>query len=53
MVFVLIYFPCIATVVAIKQEAGSWKWALFAATYTTLLAWIVSFAIYKIGGLFV
>lgn len=53
MIFVLIYFPCIATVVAIKQEAGSWKWALFAATYTTLLAWIVSFAIYKIGGLFV
>ena len=53
MVFVLIYFPCIATVIAIKQETGSWKWALFAATYTTVLAWIVSFAIYRIGGLFV
>ena len=50
MVFVLIYFPCIATLVAIRQESGSWKWALFAAVYTTLLAWIVTFALYQIGG---
>ena len=53
MVFVLIYFPCIATIVAIKQESGSWKWALFTAVYTTLLAWVMAFAIYRIGGLFV
>ena len=53
MVFVLIYFPCIATIVAIKQESGSWKWALFTAAYTTLLAWVMAFAIYRIGGLFV
>ncbi|EKU89145.1 ferrous iron transporter B [Bacteroides oleiciplenus YIT 12058] len=53
MVFVLIYFPCIATIVAIKQESGSWKWALFTAVYTSLLAWVMAFAIYKIGGLFV
>lgn len=52
MLFVLIYFPCIATLVAIKQESGSWKWALFAAGYTTLLAWVLSFAVYQIGGLF-
>lgn len=51
MLFVLIYFPCIATLVAIKQESGSWKWALFAAAYTTVLAWIVSFTVYQIGGL--
>ena len=38
---------------AIKQESGSWKWALFAACYTTVLAWLVSFAVYQIGGLFV
>lgn len=50
MVFVLIYFPCIATLAAIRQESGSWKWALFAAVYTTLLAWIVTFALYQIGG---
>ena len=53
MLFVLIYFPCIATFAAIKQESGSWKWAFFAAGYTTILAWVVSFAVYQIGGLFV
>lgn len=51
MVFVLIYFPCIATLAAIRQESGSWKWAAFAAAYTTLLAWIVTFCIYQIGGI--
>ena len=50
--FVLIYFPCIATLVAIKQESGSWKWSLFAALYTTVLAWILTFAVYQIGSLF-
>lgn len=49
MLFVLIYFPCVATLVAIKQEAGSWKWAIFAAFYTTALAWIVAFIINSIG----
>lgn len=53
MLFVLIYFPCIATLVAIKQESGSWKWAAFAAVYTTILAWVVSFAVYRIGEVFV
>ncbi len=51
MLFVLIYFPCIATLAAIKQESGSWKWALFAATYTTALAWIVSFVVFNVGKL--
>lgn len=53
MLFVLIYFPCIASLAAIKQESGSWKWALFAACYTTTLAWLVSFVVYQVGGLFV
>ena len=51
MVFVLLYFPCIATIAAIKGESGSWKWGLFTAGYTTLLAWIVSFLIYQVGRL--
>ena len=42
LVFVLLYFPCIATIVAIRNESGSWKWALFAAAYTTGVAWCVS-----------
>ena len=50
MLFVLIYFPCIATLAAIRQESGSWKWAIFAALYTTGLAWIVTFIVYQVGG---
>lgn len=52
MLFVLIYFPCIATVVAIKNESGSWKWAAFTICYTTLLAWIVAFLVHQVGGIF-
>ena len=51
LLFVLIYFPCIATIAAIKGETGSWKWALTAALYTTALAWIVSVLVYQIGRL--
>ena len=52
LVFILLCFPCIATIMAIKSESGSWKWALFSALYTTGVAWILAFAVYKIGGLF-
>lgn len=52
MLFVLIYFPCIATVAAIKNESGSWKWAAFTICYTTLLAWIVAFLVHLVGGIF-
>lgn len=52
MLFVLIYFPCIATVAAIKNESGSWKWAAFTICYTTLLAWIVAFLVHQVGGIF-
>ena len=53
MFFVLIYFPCIATVTAIVKESNSWKWGLFVIGYTCALAWIVSFAVFQIGSLFV
>ena len=49
MLFTLLYFPCIATIAAIKGETGKWKWALFTAGYTTLLAWIVAFIVYRVG----
>ena len=52
MLFVLIYFPCVATLAAIRQESGSWKWALFAAFYTTALAWVVAYAVNVVGNLF-
>lgn len=49
LLFVLIYFPCIATIAAVKGETGSWRWAAFAAIYTTALAWVVSACVYQIG----
>ena len=52
MVFVLLYFPCIATFVAIKQESGGWKWAIFSAVYTIILAWVMAFIVYRVALLF-
>ncbi len=49
MIFVLLYFPCIATFVAIKNETGKWRWAILCAAYTILVAWILGFAAYRIG----
>lgn len=51
LLFVLLYFPCIATIAAIKNESGSWKWALFTVFYTTGLAWVVSAVVYQAGRL--
>jgi ferrous iron transport protein B len=52
MLFVLIYFPCVAVIAAIKKES-SWGWAVFTMVYTTAIAWLVAFATYQIGSLFV
>ena len=49
MVFVLLYFPCIASVIAIAKETGSWKWSVFTILYNTGVAWLVSFIVYQIG----
>ena len=48
LIFVLIYFPCIAVVAAVKRESGSWKWAGFLVVYSTALAWILSFLVFQI-----
>ena len=49
LLFILIYFPCIAVVAAVKKETGHWKWAAFLVGYTTMLAWLISFLTYQIG----
>ncbi len=49
MVFVLLYFPCIATFVAIKNETGKWLWAILSAVYTILVAWVMAFIAYHLG----
>ena len=53
MVFVLLYFPCIATFAAIRQESGGWRWAIFSAVYTVCAAWLVAFAVYRLALLWV
>lgn len=49
LVFVLLYFPCIATITAIKNESGGWKWALFTAIYTTVFAYLMAWITYLIA----
>ena len=49
MVFVLLYFPCVATFVAIKNETGAWRWAVLLCLYTILVAWLCAFAAYRLG----
>lgn len=48
MIFILLYFPCIAAIAAIRKEAG-WRWAVFTVFYTTGLAWLVSLLVYQVG----
>ena len=53
MVFILLYFPCIATFVAIKNESGGWKWAIITAVYTIVLAWVAAFITFKVASIFI
>jgi ferrous iron transport protein B len=52
MLFVLIYFPCVAVITAIKKESN-WGWAAFTMVYTTAIAWVVAFLVYQIGSLII
>ena len=52
LVFILLFFPCIATIGTIASETGSWRWALFSIAYNTAVAWLAGFAVYTIGGMF-
>jgi ferrous iron transport protein B len=52
MVFILLYFPCVATFIAIKNESGGWKWAIFTAIYTLILAWTAAFITFHIASIF-
>ncbi|HRZ42174.1 MAG TPA: ferrous iron transport protein B [Bacteroidales bacterium] len=52
MMFILIYFPCVGVVAAIRKETGSWKWPAFSVFYTTGLAWLIAFIVYQGGLLF-
>ncbi|MCD4695238.1 MAG: ferrous iron transport protein B [Bacteroidales bacterium] len=51
LMFILLYFPCVAVVAAVRKESGKWKWALFMVTYTTTVAWLVAFLVFQIGSI--
>ena len=51
MVFILLYFPCVATFVAIRNESGNWKWAIITAVYTILLAWTAAFITFNVASI--
>ena len=53
MVFCLLYVPCVAAIGVIRGETNSWRWAGFAALYTTVVAWIAATIIFQIGSLFI
>lgn len=53
MVFILLYFPCVATFVAIKNETGKWRWAIISCAYTIAVAWVFAFIAFRIGMLFI
>ena len=48
LLFVLLYFPCIAAIITTRNETGSWLWALFVVGYTTTIAWIMAFIAYNV-----
>ena len=50
MLFVLLYFPCIATIATLRREAGK-QWAWFTVFHSLFLAWFISFVVYQIGSL--
>lgn len=52
LVFILLYCPCMATLVSIVRETGSWRYGVFSALYNTAVAWLVAFATYRIALLF-
>jgi ferrous iron transport protein B len=51
MVFILIYFPCIAVIAAVRKESGRWKWSAFLTVYTTVIAWLMAFLVYQAGSI--
>ncbi len=53
LIFVLLYFPCLASIAAIVKETGSWGWGIFSIVYNTAFAWVVAFLVFNIGKLFV
>lgn len=52
LIFILVYFPCIGVIAAIRNESGKLFWAIFTMFYTTALAWVLSFLVLHISRFF-
>ncbi|MBR0338705.1 MAG: ferrous iron transport protein B, partial [Alistipes sp.] len=52
LVFTLLYMPCVGTITAIGRESG-WKWAVGSALYSTTVAWLLAFVVYRLALLFI
>lgn len=51
MIFIALYTPCMTALGTLKKEFSSWKWTLFSASYTFVVAWVVSLIVYQVGKL--
>ena len=49
MIFCLLYIPCAATLATIRKEAASTRWMLLSALFQLVVAWVITFAVYRIG----
>lgn len=49
MLFTLLYSPCLAALAVMKRETNSWKWPAFSFVYSTVLAWVITFVVYRVG----
>ena len=52
MLFTLTYIPCVATLATIRRETASWRWPLFSAAFSTVVAWVLAVVVYQIGIIF-
>lgn len=53
LIFVLFYFPCTASVVAIKKESGKWFFTILTIFYTTAFAWLMAYMVNIFGHMFI
>ncbi|MCL2415049.1 MAG: ferrous iron transport protein B, partial [Bacteroidales bacterium] len=52
LIFILLYFPCVAVFVVLKKQTRKWRYPIFLTLYTTAVAWTVAFVVYQVGNLF-
>ncbi len=49
MIYYVLAMQCLSTVAVVKRETNGWKWPLFMTGYMTVLAWVATFLVYRVG----